>query len=126
VPARREETMGNQSRDAADRRRDPRYEKSFSLEVASDSAEGLKAQSINISTRGLYCKVPRYLQPFSKLRVALDLPFVSRQSERIDCEGVVVRVDKEEGAGDYRLAIYFLDLDRRSAELIGEFLAEGR
>jgi hypothetical protein len=118
--------MANQSRGGAERRRDQRYEKSFSLEVAGDSTEGLKAESINISTRGLYCKVPRYLQPFSKLRVALDLPFASRKTERIDCEGVVVRIDRDEGgAEEYRLAIYFLDLDRRSAELIGEFLAEG-
>lgn len=115
-----------EQKEAGERRRDPRYAKTFSVEVAGDSAEGLKAESINISTRGLYCKVPRYVQPFSKLRVALDLPFVARTGERVECEGVVVRVDRDEvSSSDYRLAIYFLDLDRRSADLIGEFLSEG-
>jgi hypothetical protein len=120
--------MGDRNRKKEDRRRDPRYDRSFLLHVGSDSQEGLRAESINISTRGLYCKVPRYVHPYSKLRVALELPFVSRGPEKVECEGVVVRVDPETelpGIRDYRLAIYFLNLDKSSAHLISDYIAEG-
>jgi hypothetical protein len=111
----------------SDRRRDARHDRSLPLRVAHDSAEGLRAESINVSTRGLYCKVQRYVQPFSKLKVALDLPFVSQGQATVECEGVVVRVDPEmetPGAKEYHLAIYFLDLDRKDASLIETFLTE--
>lgn len=110
-----------------DRRRDTRFDRSFSLHVGGH-ADGIRAESINISSRGLYCKVPRFVHPFSKLRIALDLPFLSREAGRIECDAVVVRVEPEvedPAARDYRLAIYFLNLDRPSADLIQAFLAEG-
>jgi hypothetical protein len=110
-----------------DRRRDARFDRSFSLRVGENS-EGIRAESINISSRGLYCKVPRYVHPFSKLRIALDLPFVSRTPGKVECDAVVVRVEpemEESGAKEYRLAIYFLNLDRPSADLVQAFLAEG-
>lgn len=110
-----------------ERRRDARYERNFSLRVG-DNSDGLKAESINISSRGLYCKVPRYVQPFSKLRIALDLPFVSREPGKVECEAVVVRVEpdvEDPATREYRLAIYFLNLDRPSAEMVQAFLAEG-
>ena len=111
----------------AERRRDPRHPRTLPVRVGQDSAEGLRAESINVSTRGLYCKVSRYVQPFSKLKVALDLPFASRGPATIECEGVVVRVDPEvetPGTREYRLAIYFLDLNREGADVIESFLAE--
>ena len=118
--------MGTQQEEK-DRRRDTRFDRSFAVRVGGQ-VEGIRAESINISSRGLYCKVPRYVHPFSKLRIALDLPFVSRDSGKIECDAVVVRVEPEvedAAARDYRLAIYFLNLDRPSAELIQSFLAEG-
>jgi len=123
--------MGKKAKEqpGSDRRRDPRHERSVPLRMGDDTAEGLRAESINVSTRGLYCKVPRYIQPFSKLKVALDLPFADRGSTTVECDGVVVRVDPETeipGAREYRLAIYFLDLDREEARVIESFLAEAR
>jgi hypothetical protein len=120
--------MDDQTQSDRDRRRDPRFDRSVSVRVGGDSAEGLRAESINISSRGLYCKVPRYVHPFSKLNVALDLPFFGQGAGKIECEGVVVRVEPEvevSGLREYRLAIYFLNLDRGAAHAIHTFLAEG-
>ena len=110
-----------------ERRRDERFTRSVPLRVGHDSVDGVRAESINISTRGLYCKVTRYVQPFSKTKVCLELPFVARDSESMECEGVVVRVEPDveaPGIDEYRLAIYFLNLGHRQAELIEDFLAE--
>lgn len=112
----------------SDRRRDPRYDRNLSVRVHGGAADGLRAESINISSRGLYCKVARFVHPFSKLNVALDLPFVTQGVEKIECEGVVVRVEPEAevaGLHEYRLAIYFLNLERPAAAAIQAFLAEG-
>ena len=110
-----------------DRRRDERFDRSVAVRVGHDSVDGVRAESINISTRGLYCKVTRYVQPFSKTRVCLELPFVARDAEALECDGVVVRVEPDveaPGVDEYRLAIYFLNLGHRQAELIEDFLAE--
>ena len=110
-----------------ERRREERFRRSVPLRVGHDSVDGVRAESINISTRGLYCKVTRYVQPFSKTRVCLELPFVARDPESMECDGVVVRVEPDveaPGIDEYRLAIYFLNLGRRQAELIEDFLAE--
>lgn len=120
--------MDDQTQSDRDRRRDARYDRSFSVRVGGNSSDGLRAESINISSRGLYCKVPRFVHPFSKLNVALDLPFVVRGAAKVECEGVVVRVEPEvevPGLREYRLAIYFLNLDRGAADAIQAFLAEG-
>ena len=110
-----------------ERRKEERFRRSVPLRVGHDSVDGVRAESINISTRGLYCKVTRYVQPFSKTRVCLELPFVARDPESMECDGVVVRVEPDveaPGIDEYRLAIYFLNLGRRQAELIEDFLAE--
>jgi hypothetical protein len=112
---------------AKNRRRDERFNRSVPVRVGHDSVDGVRAESINISTRGLYCKVSRYVQPFSKTRVCLDLPFVARDTEALECDGVVVRVEPDveaPGVDEYRLAIYFLNLGHRQADLIEDFLAE--
>ena len=111
-----------------ERRKEERFRRSVPLRVGHDSVDGVRAESINISTRGLYCKVTRYVQPFSKTKVCLELPFVARDPESMECDGVVVRVEPDveaPGIDEYRLAIYFLNLGLRQAELIEDFLAEG-
>jgi CofH subfamily radical SAM domain protein len=119
-------TQGKEGK-GSERRREPRFDRRVPVRVAHDSADGLRAESINVSTRGLYCKAPRYVPPFAKLKVALELPFASREAATVECEGVVVRVEPESatpGVREYRLAVYFLDLPRESAELIAQFLDE--
>jgi len=120
--------MARSDQSERDRRRDARFDRTVPVRVIGDGADGLRAESINISSRGLYCKVSRFVEPFSKLNVVLDLPFISRGVAKVECEGVVVRSEPEiETAGlkEYRLAIYFLNLDQGAAELIHSFLAEG-
>ncbi len=111
----------------SERRRDPRYARTLPLRVGHDANDGLQAESINISARGIYCKVPRYVPPFSKLKVGLDLPQEDGSSRPVECDGVVVRVEPEAeqpGTREYRLAIYFLNLDRPDADAINGFLED--
>ena len=111
----------------AGRRKEPRYDRSLPVRVADDSPDGLKAESINISTRGLYCRTKRYVAPFAKLKVAMELPFASRDPATVECEGVVVRVEPQTealGGKEYRVAVYFLNVERETQDLIAQYIEE--
>ncbi len=119
--------MGGREKSGGDdeRRRDPRYARSLPI-VVHDRADGVRAESINVSSRGLYCRVERYVEPFSKLKVVFELPFPGAEPSAVECDGVVVRVEPEQetpGVRDYCVAIYFLNLGQEEAALIEEFLA---
>ena len=104
-----------------ERRRDPRF---LREDVSLTLTDGVKARSVNISSRGLYCVVDTPIPEFSKLRVCIELPFCDGDRYRIECEGVVVRSDPKREAGKilYNMAIYFLNLDSERAAVIEDFL----
>ena len=105
-----------------ERRRDPRFDKALSFQIQNGGAERLAAESINISSRGLYCKVAQSIEAMSKLNISLNLPFPGGKSELLECEGVVVRAEK--GAdGSSRIAIYFLNFDTTKADILNRYLA---
>jgi hypothetical protein len=106
-----------------DRRRDPRYDRELEFGIKGLGGELLRARSVNISTRGLSCVVSHEIPAMSKLKVAMELPFESGQKGRLECEGVVVRSERQED-GDFNIAIYFLSVDRECAALITEYLEE--
>lgn len=111
----------------AERRKEPRFDRSLPVRVGEDGPDGMRAESINISTRGLYCKTQRYVAPFAKLKVALELPFASREPAAVECEGVVVRVEPQAetlGGKEYRVAVYFLNVEREIQDLIAQYLEE--
>lgn len=107
-----------------DRRRDSRYERRLRFHVQSGDADRIAAETINISSRGLYCVVPKPVPAMTKLKVALDLPVGDGQTKRMECEGVVVRSEKTDD-GACRVAIYFLNLDREAAAMLERFLLSG-
>lgn len=104
-----------------ERRRDRRFTRN---DLSLTLTDGVKAQSVNISTRGLYCMTDRPLPEFSKLKVCLELPFSDGDRYRIECEGVVVRSEPQSRAPNtaYSVAIYFLNLDSERAAVIEDFL----
>jgi hypothetical protein len=81
---------------------------------------------VNISEGGMYLRVPRPIDLLTKLETTLVLPIRNRKgqvkSEVVKCTSVVVRCEREDQ--DYRIACYFLDIDKKSKELIRSFVAE--
>lgn len=107
-----------------ERRRDKRVPRN---DVFLTLTDGIKAQSVNISTRGLYCVTDRPLPEFSKLKVCLEIPLPQGQPPcKIDCDGVVVRSELQAATNSaYNVAIYFLNLDSERAAVIEDFLGLG-
>ena len=105
-----------------ERRRDPRFEKTLSFQIQNGGAGRLAAESINISSRGLYCRAPEPVPVMSKLNISLNLPFPGGKSELLECEGVVVRAEKD-ADGSSRIAIYFLNFNAAKADILNRYLA---
>lgn len=80
----------------------------------------------NISRSGLYCKVDRYIEPMTKLKLNLLLPIrkngkdVSRQ---VVAEGVVVRAEQIGDTESHYVAIFFNDISQRDAESIADYVS---
>jgi len=105
-----------------ERRKHERFDRRLSFQVQDTVGERIGAESINLSSRGLYCVVTRPVAAMSKVRVALDLPF-SGASERMECEGVVVRSESTDD-GAYRIAVYFLHLDADNLRRLERYLSQ--
>ncbi|HEY6871970.1 MAG TPA: ATP-binding protein [Geobacteraceae bacterium] len=107
--------------------REQRFTRSLPLWICGDNMDSFRTELINISPSGLYCKVPNYVHPYSKLMVTFDLPFLSGDSATVECEGIVVRVEpgvQIPGIQEHRLAIDFCNLDHETTCLLHDFLAE--
>ena len=107
----------------SERRRETRHEKSLTFSVRDSADAVVRAETINISSRGLYCTTNHRVPLYSKLRVAMELPMDDGDSEQLDCEGVVVRLEEDgASAGKFSLAIYFLNIDEASAKRLDGYL----
>jgi len=83
----------------------------------------------NISCSGLYCHVPQYLPPFTRVNVAMALPLGDgaggARNETFAIEGVVVRTEPEEetpGVDEYRVAIFFSGLTEEARDLLARYV----
>ena len=88
----------------------------------------LTATTQNISAKGLCCSLSHHIPMFTKLSICLMVPNPSdsshEETDEVDCEGVVVRVEKEddENGTIYRTAIFFTHIDEESIDKIENYV----
>ncbi|HDL09879.1 MAG TPA: hypothetical protein ENG39_01315 [Candidatus Omnitrophica bacterium] len=81
-------------------------------------------QSINLSCGGLYCEVDDYIPVMTRLKILMLLP-QGKRSRKIECEGIVVRVEPEHPQtrlNHYRVAIFFNRMKRSDRAKIAEYV----
>ncbi|VAW12665.1 hypothetical protein MNBD_BACTEROID05-841 [hydrothermal vent metagenome] len=108
-----------------DRRQDRRVEKVVPLKIKLDDGS-LLTETGNISRSGAYCQVTQSIEPMTKLKINIALPFKSGSkttNKKISCEGVIVRVDPDEKNQLFNIAIFFNDISRKDADTIVEFIS---
>ena len=109
---------------SSERRQHPRVDKNVPLKISTDDAE-LVTETKNISRSGAYCRVNKYIEPMTKLKIHLLLPFKKGSkttTKKITCQGVVVRAEPLPGNKEFNAAIYFNDLTSRDADCIAEYI----
>jgi len=108
----------------AERRQYPRIEQRLPVKIVANGYDFATATQ-NISCVGAYCHLTRYIPPFTRVMVTLDLPIISDNAKIdciVECKGVIVRTeDKEDG---FNIAIFFNEITESQRNKIAQYVSQ--
>jgi len=108
-----------------ERRRHPRIEQHLPLRIAADGYDFLTTTK-NISCLGAYCRLDKYIPPFTKISVRLTLPVAARKERdisRVECQGVIVRAE-DDADGGFNIAIFFNEIADTQRKKITQYISK--
>lgn len=111
-----------------DKRLYPRIEQALPVKIAANGFDFVTTTQ-NVSCVGAYCRIDKYIPPFTKVMVKLNLPVSSANQDdhKVECYGVVVRTEDEDSGG-FNIAIFFNKIKenqrQRIAGYLNQFLTE--
>ncbi|MDP8211866.1 MAG: PilZ domain-containing protein [Candidatus Zapsychrus exili] len=108
-----------------ERRRDPRLDDNIPIKLSQEDGD-VVTETGNISRSGAYCRVNKYIEPMTKLKVSLIVPIRKSGKEvtkKISCNGVVVRTESRAEKDSYNIAIFFNDISQRDSENISDYVS---
>ena len=105
-----------------ERRQYPRFEQQIPLKIAANGYDFITTTQ-NISCVGTYCRVGKYIPPFTKLAVKLTLPLTVDKDNNcnVECKGVVVR-SEDEITGGFNIAIFFNEIKENQRQKISQYI----
>ena len=109
-------------KDRVEQRRHPRIEYSVPIKISAPSAD-LVTETRNISCSGAYCRINKYLELMTKLKIILLLPVRKDgkvSTKKITCTGVVVRVENIPYEDAFNAAIFFSDMNSRDSRVLAD------
>lgn len=112
-------------RPAHERRKDPRLGNNIPIRISQDDGD-VVTETGNISRSGLYCKINRYIEPMTKLKICLLLPLRKNGKDvtkQILAQGVVVRAEQIAQTDEHNIAIFFNEIAQRDAESIADYVS---
>jgi len=110
---------------SGEQRLDQRLGTRVPLQILCEDSRSYRGTTVNISSRGLSCVVPTYVQPYSRLSLYLDVPRPQNVTEALEMDALVVRsqsCSQTIPADAYELGLFFLHLDQSKAALINDYL----
>ena len=124
-PRARSEKMPDIGRRGIERRQCPRVDQRLPLRIVANGYDFLTTTQ-NISCLGAYCRLDKYIPPFTKIAVQLSLPVsASRQKDisRVECKGVVVR-SEDNSDGGFNIAIFFNEIADTQRKKISDYISK--
>ena len=109
-----------------ERRKHPRFEGSIPVKFSGIDCD-IVTETANISRTGAYCQSNKYIEPMTKLKVHLLIPYKKNNrclTRKISCDGIVVRTESVPGKEYYNVAVYFSDIHARDAERITHYIKQ--
>lgn len=106
-----------------ERRLHPRIEQKLPFNVAANGYD-FNTSTQNVSCVGAYCHIDKYVPPFTKVMVKLNLPIAKKVSNKIssvECKGVIVRTEDDEKNG-FNIAIFFNDIREEQKKKISQYI----
>lgn len=110
-------------RQSRERRLHPRLEQKLPLNVAVNGFD-FATTTRNISCVGAYCRIDKYMPPFTKIAVKLSLPGKKPGEPHaiVECKGVVVR-SEDESDGGFNIAIFFNQIGEQERKKISRYVS---
>ena len=106
-----------------ERRLHPRINLGLSLNVGANGYD-FATKSQNVSCLGTYCHIAKYVPPFTRVRIKMDLPMKDQPVPTpVECDGVVVRSD-DEATGGFNVAIYFNRIKELQRQKLSEYVSQ--
>lgn len=107
-----------------EQRLEQRLDQRLSLYIQFDGSAKIAGETLDLSSRGLSCRLPCYVPPFSRLSIDLLVPIPFRGFSPVTLEAVAVRVEQD-AADDasYVLGCLFLQLDQEKADLVSRLVS---
>ena len=108
-----------------ERRAHPRIDHQLPISVGANGYDFFTTTH-NISCLGAYCTIDKYVPPFTKVRIKLNLPLVThgaRQDCDVSCSGVVVR-SEDEPNGKFNVAIFFNRIAEEPRQKITQYIKQ--
>lgn len=107
----------------AERRLHPRVEQELPVKIIANGYD-FATTTKNISCLGAYCRISKYVPPFTRVAIRLNLPMVKKQKEAdLECRGVVVRTE-DEADGGFNVAIFFNGIQESQKQKISQYLSQ--
>lgn len=115
----------------SERRLYPRVQYGLPLKVAVNGY-AFETTSQDISCVGAYCRINKYVPPFTKVSIRLSLPIKNSKSQNnsnVECKGVIVRADDKEDINGFNIAIFFNEINdtqrNKISRYVNQLLSQG-
>ncbi len=96
----------------------PRIDQRLAINVVANGYDFITTTE-NVSCLGAYCRINKYMPPFTKVMVKLNL----NEKYQIECKGVVVRTE-DENTGGFNIAIFFNEITDSQRQTISRYISQ--
>lgn len=106
-----------------ERRLHPRIAKSLPIRVAANGYD-FTTTTENVSCVGAYCRINKYIPPFTRVMVKISLPVTTKGVTKkidVECKGVLVRTD-DDAQGGFNVAIFFNEIKEYQKKIISQYV----
>jgi len=107
-----------------ERRLHPRIDHRLPINLAVNGYD-FSTSTHNISCLGAYCRLDKYIPPFTKLAIKLSMPNRDQVHKNtvVECKGVVVR-SEDEVKGGFNIAIFFNEIRDEQRKKITSYIRQ--
>ncbi len=108
-----------------ERRKYPRFTQRLPIVLAANGYD-FNTTTQNISCVGAYCHIDKYVPPFTKVLVKMNIPHGAGKVDtdhNVECKGVVVRTEDDSNKG-FNIAIFFNEIKDIERKKISHYISQ--
>lgn len=106
-----------------ERRQHPRIDQKLPVKIIANGYD-FSSETQNVSCVGAYCRIDKYVPPFTKVAVKLNLPIITKREKKnfdVECRGVIVRTEDEKNGG-FNIAVFFNHLGEEQRKILSKYV----